>query len=179
MLEALKRNKKAGAAVVLLVVLSVLAFTGVIPGAGLLASLRSYLAGTSAAVEPPPQHYSTVKPEDIDDEPIPSFAPHSTAEPAAAFDDDYAGSLDGLESPHKASYSVVDATAAAYPINDRIESIITSRNGGMLPTLDVRGDYETQPFADNLCLWNQSSAQKGIQLGYVKDTEVRRKVALT
>jgi hypothetical protein len=178
MLEALKRNKKAGAAVVLLVVLSVLAFTGVIPGAGLLASLRSYLAGTSAAVEPPPQHYSTVKPEDIDDEPIPSFAPHSTAEPAAAFDDDYAGSLDGLESPQKASYSVVDTTDA-YPINDRIESIITSRNGGMLPTLDVRGDYETQPFADNLCLWNQSSAQKGIQLGYVKDTEVRRKVALT
>ncbi len=107
------------------------------------------------------------------------YAPVGTGEPAAsAFDDDYAGSLEGLESPRRSSFSIVETDATAAPINDRIAPIITSRNGGMLPTLDVRGDYETQPYADDLCVWNQSSAQKGIKMGYVKDTE-RRRVSLS
>lgn len=178
-LDAAKRNPKMAAlaaAVMLVLTLVSLSLAGVLPalpGLSLLFGNRAGLASSTTT------HYSTVKPDDADEDPVASFAPHGTTEPAAAFDDDYAGSLDGLESPQRASYSAVETDASAYPVNDRIESIITSRNGGMLPTLDVRGDYETQPFAENLCLWNQSSAQKGIQLGYVKDTEPRRKIALT
>jgi hypothetical protein len=178
MFEALKRNPKLAAlatATLLVVIVVSLAVAGVLPGLPSWTGGGRALGGTSST------QYSTVKPDgvDVDDDPVASAAPHGTAEPAAAFDDDYAGSLDGLDSPQRASYSIVESDASAYPINDRIESIITSRNGGMLPTLDVRGDYETQPFAENLCVWNQSSAQKGIQLGYVKDTAPRRKIALT
>jgi hypothetical protein len=174
-IDALKRNPRTAllaAATLLLVTIVALALAGVLPGISFSTGpLGNGIASSSVS------HYSTVMPDDAD--PVASVAPHRTAEPAAAFDDDYAGSLEGLESPQKASYSIVEADSSAYPVNDRIESIITSRNGGMLPTLDVRGDYETQPFAENLCAWNQSSAQKGIHLGYVKDTEPRRKIALT
>lgn len=177
MLDALRRNPKMAvlaAATLLLVTIVALAIAGVLPG---LTRSTGPLGGGGPSSSAP--HYSTVMPDDASDDPVASAAPQGTAEPAAAFDDDYAGSLDGLESPQKASYSIVETDASAYPVNDRIESIITSRNGGMLPTLDVRGDYETQPFAENLCVWNQSSAQKGIHLGYVKDTAPRRKIALT
>ena len=177
MFEVLRRSPKMTALVAVLVVTIVYLVVSGWPGLSFLTCGGGSLAASSTSHPP---HYSTVKPDDMaDEEPVASLAPHGTAEPAAAFDDDYAGSLDGLESPQRASYSIVEKDASAYPVNDRIESIITSRNGGMLPTLDVRGDYETQPFAENLCLWNQSSAQKGIQLGYVKDTEPRRKIALT
>ena len=181
MLEALKLNPKRAAlaaAALMLFTLVSLSLAGKLPSLPFWSGGGRTSGGTSSSASS--VQYSTVKPDDEDDEsPVASFAPHGTAEPAAAFDDDYAGSLDGLDSPQRASYSIVEKDASAYPANDRIESIITSRNGGMLPTLDVRGDYETQPFADNLCVWNQSSAQKGIQLGYVKDTEPRRKIALT
>jgi hypothetical protein len=104
--------------------------------------------------------------------------PASTGEPVSIFDDDYSGSLDGLDSPRRDSFSIVEADASSAGLNDRIEPIITSRNGGMLPTLDVRGDYDAPAFASDVCIWNQSSAQKSIKLGYVKDTE-RRKVTFT
>ncbi len=184
MLDALKRNPKIAAlaaAALLLLTIASLHLAGVLPSLSLWTGGGRAIGGAQSTSVTSAAQYSTVKPDevDVDDDPVASFAPQGTAEPAAAFDDDYAGSLDGLDSPQRASYSIVETDASAYPVNDRIESIITSRNGGMLPTLDVRGDYETQPFAENLCVWNQSSAQKGIQLGYVKDTEPRRKIALT
>jgi hypothetical protein len=66
-------------------------------------------------------------------------------------------------------------------VDERISPVISSKNGGLLPNLDVRGDYEAmmcgnEQLADDCGCWNRSSAQRGIKLGYIKDTDRRRVV---
>jgi hypothetical protein len=66
-------------------------------------------------------------------------------------------------------------------VDERIAPVISSKNGGLLPNLDVRGDYAAmmcvdEERADDCGIWNRSSAQRGIKLGYIKDTDRRRVV---
>jgi len=66
-------------------------------------------------------------------------------------------------------------------VDDRINPAISTKNGGMLPILDVRGDYDPlMPFEDARCdengRWNQSSRQQGIRLGLIRDQMKRRVV---
>lgn len=66
-------------------------------------------------------------------------------------------------------------------VDDRINPALSTKNGGMLPILDVRGDYEPlMPFEDARCdengRWNQSSRQHGIRLGLIRDQMKRRVV---
>jgi hypothetical protein len=66
-------------------------------------------------------------------------------------------------------------------VDERISPVISSKNGGLLPNLDVRGDYDAmmcgnEQLADDCGCWNRSSAQRGIKLGYIKDTDRRRVV---
>jgi hypothetical protein len=66
-------------------------------------------------------------------------------------------------------------------VDERIAPVISSKNGGLLPNLDVRGDYAAmmcvdEERADDCGCWNRSSAQRGIKLGYIKDTDRRRVV---
>ncbi len=66
-------------------------------------------------------------------------------------------------------------------VDDRINPALSTKNGGMLPILDVRGDYEPlMPFEDARCdengRWNQSSRQQGIRLGLIRDQMKRRVV---
>lgn len=66
-------------------------------------------------------------------------------------------------------------------VDERISPVISSKNGGILPNLDVRGDYDAmmcvnEQLADDCGCWNRSSAQRGIKLGYIKDTDRRRVV---
>ena len=66
-------------------------------------------------------------------------------------------------------------------VDERIAPVISSKNGGILPNLDVRGDYDAmmcanEELADDCGCWNRSSAQRGIKLGYIKDTDRRRVV---
>lgn len=66
-------------------------------------------------------------------------------------------------------------------VDDRINPTMSTRNGGMLPILDVRGDYEPlMPYEDARCdengRWNQSSRQQSIRLGLIKDQMKRRVV---
>jgi hypothetical protein len=64
---------------------------------------------------------------------------------------------------------------------DEVASTISAKNGGLLPNLDVRGDYaalmcKDEERADDCGCWNRSSAQRGIKLGYITDTDRRRVV---
>ncbi len=73
--------------------------------------------------------------------------------------------------------TVLDRTG----VDDRINPVLSSKNGGMLPMLDVRGDYDAlMPYDDKRCdengTWNQSSKQQSIRLGLIKDTMKRRVV---
>ena len=66
-------------------------------------------------------------------------------------------------------------------VDDRINPAISTKNGGMLPILDVRGDYDPlMPFEDARCdengRWNQSSKQQSIRIGLIKDVMKRRVV---
>ena len=66
-------------------------------------------------------------------------------------------------------------------VDDRINPTISTKNGGMLPILDVRGDYDPlMPYEDARCdengRWNQSSRQQGIRLGLIRDQMKRRVV---
>jgi hypothetical protein len=66
-------------------------------------------------------------------------------------------------------------------VDDRINPAISTKNGGMLPILDVRGDYDPlMPYEDARCdengRWNQSSRQQGIRLGLIRDQMKRRVV---
>jgi len=73
--------------------------------------------------------------------------------------------------------TVLDRTG----VDDRINPTMSTKNGGMLPILDVRGDYDAlMPFEDARCdengRWNQSSKQQSIRLGLIKDVMKRRVV---
>jgi hypothetical protein len=66
-------------------------------------------------------------------------------------------------------------------VDERIAPVISAKNGGLLPNLDVRGDYaalmcKDEERADDCGCWNRSSAQRGIKLGYITDTDRRRVV---
>lgn len=68
-------------------------------------------------------------------------------------------------------------------VDDRINPAISTKNGGMLPILDVRGDYDAlMPFEDARCdengKWNQSSKQQSIRLGLITDVMKRRLVVV-
>lgn len=85
-----------------------------------------------------------------------------------------------------------DDTAAALKdgafSDERVMPSLSTKNGGMLSTLDVRGDYaapvlfdpkdRTCGSCDKQCVldgkWNQSSAQRNIDLGIVKEERRRR-----
>jgi hypothetical protein len=72
--------------------------------------------------------------------------------------------------------------------DERVMPSLSTKNGGMLSTLDVRGDYaapvlfdpsdRTCGSCDKQCVldgkWNQSSAQRNIDLGIVKEERRRR-----
>jgi hypothetical protein len=66
-------------------------------------------------------------------------------------------------------------------LDERIQPVLSAKNGGLLPNLDVRGDYDAmqcadEERADDCGCWNRSSAQRGIRMGYIKDTDRRRVV---
>jgi hypothetical protein len=66
-------------------------------------------------------------------------------------------------------------------LDERIQPTLSAKNGGLLPNLDVRGDYDAmqcvdEERADDCGCWNRSSAQRGIRLGYIKETDRRRVV---
>lgn len=66
-------------------------------------------------------------------------------------------------------------------VNDRINPTMSTKNGGMLPILDVRGDYDPlMPYEDARCdengRWNQSSRQQSIRIGLIRDQMKRRVV---
>ena len=68
-------------------------------------------------------------------------------------------------------------------VDDRINPAISTKNGGMLPILDVRGDYDAlMPVEDARCdengKWNQSSKQQSIRLGLITDVMKRRLVVV-
>jgi hypothetical protein len=85
-----------------------------------------------------------------------------------------------------------DDTAAALKegafSDERVMPSLSTKNGGMLSTLDVRGDYtapvlfdpkdRTCGSCDKQCVldgkWNQSSAQRNIDLGIIKEERRRR-----
>ena len=72
--------------------------------------------------------------------------------------------------------------------DERVLPSLSTKNGGMLSTLDVRGDYaapvlfdpsdRTCGSCDKQCVldgkWNQSSAQRNIDLGIIKEERRRR-----
>lgn len=72
--------------------------------------------------------------------------------------------------------------------DERVLPSLSTKNGGMLSTLDVRGDYSapvlfdpsdrTCGSCDKQCVldgkWNQSSAQRNIDLGIIKEERRRR-----
>ena len=72
--------------------------------------------------------------------------------------------------------------------DERVMPSLSTKNGGMLSTLDVRGDYaapvlfdpndRTCGSCDKQCVldgkWNQSSAQRNIDLGIIREERRRR-----
>ena len=72
--------------------------------------------------------------------------------------------------------------------DERVMPTLSTKNGGMLSTLDVRGDYaapvlfdpndRTCGSCDKQCVldgkWNQSSAQRNIDLGIIREERRRR-----
>ena len=111
----------------------------------------------------------SIFPEDEFGVPI-SEAQFATPARAKGFDDTAAALKDGAFS------------------DERVMPSLSTKNGGMLSTLDVRGDY-TAPVlfdpkdracgsCDKQCVldgkWNQSSAQRNIDLGIIKEERRRR-----
>ena len=104
---------------------------------------------------------------------IPTFLPPPPAPPPPV-----ASEPDALEQTFADVASTVLSRAG---VDDRINPTMSTKNGGMLPILDVRGDYEPlMPFEDARCdengRWNQSSRQQSIRIGLIRDQMKRRVV---
>ena len=87
-----------------------------------------------------------------------------------------------VEEPLEQTFADVASTVLSRAgVNDRINPTLSTKNGGMLPILDVRGDYDPlMPFEDARCdengRWNQSSRQQSIRIGLIRDQMKRRVV---
>ena len=117
----------------------------------------------------PPVEQSTFAP--------PTFAPAPTVAPPVVSTRSEAAP-DTLE---KSFADVASTVLNRTGVDDRINPVMSTKNGGMLPMLDVRGDYDAlMPYDDKRCdengTWNQSSKQQSIRLGLIKDTMKRRVV---
>ena len=94
------------------------------------------------------------------------------------------GKPSGGSDPLEQSFADVATTVLKRAgVDDRINPAISTKNGGMLPILDVRGDYDAlMPFEDARCdengKWNQSSKQQSIRLGLITDVMKRRLVVV-
>ena len=122
---------------------------------------------TALPTQPPPLPVPAFQPEpQAPQAPEPPQAPPHVSEP------------DALEQTFADVASTVLSRAG---VNDRINPTLSTKNGGMLPILDVRGDYDPlMPFEDARCdengRWNQSSRQGSIRIGLIRDQMKRRVV---
>ena len=117
----------------------------------------------------PPVEQSTFAPAAF--APAPTVAPPVVSTRSEAAPDTLEKSFADVAS------TVLDRTG----VDDRINPVMSTKNGGMLPMLDVRGDYDAlMPYEDKRCdengTWNQSSKQQSIRLGLIKDVMKRRVV---
>jgi len=108
----------------------------------------------------------------------------TAAEAAEAAEAAARGKPSGGSDPLEQSFADVATTVLKRAgVDDRINPAISTKNGGMLPILDVRGDYDAlMPFEDARCdengKWNQSSKQQSIRLGLITDVMKRRLVVV-
>ena len=149
-------------------------------------------AGTSARVTEtwPPERPATSRPTTYPTTYPPTTPPAATTErpivgvgaesPSYVAPIKKQSAADGIRD---AAFDEVASTllSASRVVDERISPVISSKNGGLLPNLDVRGDYDAmmcgnEQLADDCGCWNRSSAQRGIKLGYIKDTDRRRVV---
>jgi hypothetical protein len=155
-------------------------------GAALVVAIIGYAIGRSgakpaAAVQCPtqmPSYYSpqlpTASPTLAAGRPAATAPTAATAETAAGIPKD----------PLEQSFADVATTVLKRAgVDDRINPAISTKNGGMLPILDVRGDYDAlMQVEDTRCddngKWNQSSKQQSIRLGLITDVMKRRLVVV-
>jgi hypothetical protein len=136
-------------------------------GVCLVIAIASSMLRTKAA----PVAEQTAQPTPMP--PSPLFVPPPPASPPPV-----ASEPDALEQTFADVASTVLSRAG---VDDRINPTMSTKNGGMLPILDVRGDYEPlMPFEDARCdengRWNQSSRQQSIRIGLIRDQMKRRVV---
>jgi hypothetical protein len=110
--------------------------------------------------------------------PEPSFEPGPPLQPGPSPQQPHVSEPDALEQTFADVASTVLSRAG---VNDRINPTMSTKNGGMLPILDVRGDYDPlMPYEDARCdengRWNQSSRQQSIRIGLIRDQMKRRVV---
>jgi hypothetical protein len=112
-------------------------------------------------------------------------AEHAQAQPRAEAASRVSVATRGVErAPDTLEKSFADVASTVLDrtgVDDRINPVMSTKNGGMLPILDVRGDYDAMmPFEDTRCdengRWNQSSKQQSIRIGLIKDVMKRRVV---
>lgn len=161
----------------------------VVVGAALVVAIIGYVIGragspATAAVQCPtlaPSYYN-YKPHMPT--PTPTLAATARAPTAAAAEAAARGKPSGGSDPLEQSFADVATTVLKRAgVDDRINPAISTKNGGMLPILDVRGDYDAlMPFEDARCdengKWNQSSKQQSIRLGLITDVMKRRLVVV-
>ena len=126
--------------------------------------------------EPPPE--PTVWRQPAQAPPPPFQAPPVHAAPPFQPEQPHVSEPDALEQTFADVASTVLSRAG---VNDRINPTMSTKNGGMLPILDVRGDYDPlMPYEDAKCdengRWNQSSRQQSIRIGLIRDQMKRRVV---
>ena len=170
----------------------------VVVGAALVVAIIGYVIGragsATASVQCPttaPSYYNYTPHMPT---PAPTLAPTLAADAATAAAAAAArataaeaaarGKPSGGSDPLEQSFADVATTVLKRAgVDDRINPAISTKNGGMLPILDVRGDYDAlMPFEDARCdengKWNQSSKQQSIRLGLITDVMKRRLVVV-
>ncbi len=169
----------------------------VVVGAALVVAIIGYAIGragapAAASVQCPttaPSYYNYTPHAPT---PAPTLAPTMAANAAAAAAasarataaEAAARGKPGGSDPLEQSFADVATTVLKRAgVDDRINPAISTKNGGMLPILDVRGDYDAlMPFEDARCdengKWNQSSKQQSIRLGLITDVMKRRLVVV-
>lgn len=146
-------------------------------GAGVLCVCLVIAIGASVMrkkAEPEPTAMPTQPPP----LPVPAFEREPQAPQAPPQAPPHVSEPDALEQTFADVASTVLSRAG---VNDRINPTLSTKNGGMLPILDVRGDYDPlMPFEDARCdengRWNQSSRQGSIRIGLIRDQMKRRVV---
>jgi hypothetical protein len=168
----------------------------VVVGAALVVAIIGYAIGragapAAASVQCPttaPSYYNYTPHAPT---PAPTLAPTMAATSAAAAAAKTAEAAEAAargkpsgSDPLEQSFADVATTVLKRAgVDDRINPAISTKNGGMLPILDVRGDYDAlMPFEDARCdengKWNQSSKQQSIRLGLITDVMKRRLVVV-